>query len=245
MRWVPTTWVFVELDGAASQYVGRVAAANFLPYDLDEVGSFVEAGQIEVTPDGAWAVAAGRFSEEVIVVDVGRRELASQAPVPGKPNGVAIRPDALQAALGTQLGVTFVALEGGQATVTASVPLAFGAGRKLAYSPDGAHLYAAAGSDVFVFDTETHAVVTETEVAGYTYQLVLSGDGSRLIVADTDVELGISPLTRLTTYTADGASLEVEGTFTTEYGLWDLAATGPGRGALFTQPVPDRIGVLG
>jgi YVTN family beta-propeller protein len=146
----------------------------------------------------AYAYVANNGSSTVSVIDPVTNTEVDVIPVPGRPGGIAVRPDGervyvsitgdisqFQTLQLTNPGHTVVVINTTTQAVVATIPVGI-APTGIAASPDGSLVYVtnSLNQSISVIDTQTNAVVDTIVSNGLPVRLAVSPDGARLYVAD-------------------------------------------------------------
>jgi YVTN family beta-propeller protein len=227
-----------DAGGAGPPAVPTVATVEI---GTDSAGiSFFSGGEL-----AAVATATG-----LVLVDTVENRVVNMVDVPGQGLDVAVTPDNTR---------TYVATGAGLTEVDTSKPAVPGPNLvegeevySVVAAADGDRVYAASPSGVVVVDPRAGAVVTTIELPGQKFGLAVSPDGTRLYVANSD----LNSVSVIDTGTAEVIDTIRSGAFTLDVALSPTTARGyvaqEGAVGVFTTdartpitniPVPDG-GVL-
>ena len=138
----------------------------------------------EFTPDGKWLLTSNEGSDNLDVIDVGKRASVATIATSGHPRGAAFV-DATHAWVAQEGANAVDVVDVAARTRVASVPTALRAAGVIA-SPDRKRVYVANGGagSVSVVDVASRKVVKEIAVGKRPWNMALTPDGGKLYVAN-------------------------------------------------------------
>ncbi len=163
-------WVFTKVRNTHSTATAATVAGSIA------VGA--GPGPIAMTLDGDRLFVSNRDSDNLTVVATGTDTVVATIPVGDAPAGIAIRPDGSELWVANRSAGTVSIVNVGSLTVTATLTVGY-LPVNITFSHDGVRAYIVhGGTDVWVLDAATHALLGTIPAADVGQWLRISADDS-------------------------------------------------------------------
>ena len=175
-------------DGHALVTRPHAALVDVLALDPLRVVGSIRVGPVPTriipSPLGPWAYVTSQFAESVGIIDLARGAQVGNIPVPGHPLGAAISPDGHTLFVVTnQDRLLAIAPMRRTIVATTAIPLAY---HHLAVHPSGRRIFVPCWRTgaVVEFDAHTLEATRRFQIGGVAHDVVVTGDGQTLYVAN-------------------------------------------------------------